>query len=148
MEKKKGGCAMNRYKEARIRAGLSQKAAAISLGVRPPSMSDWENGKSQPTHSHLVAMAALYSTTTDYLTGAADTKEKQSASEDGQRIIEKKKEPAISDDELRKATMDRIRSLPEPILEKVLDLIDAIQQDRAAGSASPAAHGPSDPAAP
>lgn len=139
---------MNRYKEARIRAGLSQKAAAISLGVRPPSMSDWENGKSQPTHSHLVAMAALYHTTTDYLTGATDTKEKQPAAEAGQIDMGNKKEPVISDDELRANTFERIRNLPAPVLEKVLDLIDAIQSDPAAGSASPAAHGPSDPDAP
>lgn len=65
---------MNRYREARIRTGLSQKAAAISLGVKPPSMSDWERGKSQPKQSHLVAMAALYHTTTDYLTGAGCNK--------------------------------------------------------------------------
>ena len=139
---------MNRYKEARIRAGLSQKAAAISLGVRPPSMSDWENGKSQPTHSHLVAMAALYHTTTDYLTGAIDTKEKQPAAEAGQIDMGNKKEPVISDDELRANTFERIRNLPAPVLEKVLDLIDAIQSDPAAGSVSPAAHGPSDPDAP
>ena len=37
----------NRFKEARLRAGLSQKTAAISLGVRPPSMSDWESGKTK-----------------------------------------------------------------------------------------------------
>ena len=67
---------MNRYREARIKAGLSQKAAAISLGVKSPSMSDWESGKSKPTHTHLVAMAALYNTTTDYLTGASDTEKK------------------------------------------------------------------------
>ena len=67
---------MNRYKEARRRAGLSQKAAAISLGVRPPSMSDWESGKTKPTHEHLVAMAALYGTTIDYLIGTTNTEKK------------------------------------------------------------------------
>ena len=60
---------MNRYRQARIKAGLSQKEAAIALGVSSPSMSDWENGKTRPTHDHLVKMAKLYGTTTDYLSG-------------------------------------------------------------------------------
>ena len=139
---------MNRYREARVHAGLSQKAAAISLGVRPPSMSDWETGKSQPTHSHLVAMAALYGTTTDYLTGATDTKEKQPAAEAGRKDNAKQKEPAVSDDELRANTFERIRNLPTPVLMKVLDLIDTIQACREADSAAPAPRGPYDPDVP
>jgi len=99
---------MNRYREARIRAGLSQKAAAISLGVRPPSMSDWESGKTQPTHKHLVNMAALYGTTTDYLTGASDAKEKQ---------------PAVQDDELREDIISRVRNLQEPALPRLSDFL-------------------------
>lgn len=103
---------MNRYKEARLRAGLSQKAAAISLGVRPPSMSDWESGKTKPKHEHLVAMAALYNTTTDYLTGASDEKEKQ---------------PTAGSDELKQNTFDRAIALPEPVLLKLFELIDTIR---------------------
>ncbi len=56
---------------------MSQKTAAIFLGVRPPSISDWESDKTKPNHEHLVAMATLYGTTTDYLTGASDINEKQ-----------------------------------------------------------------------
>lgn len=112
---------MNRYKEARLRAGLSQKAAAISLGVKPPSMSDWENGKALPTHDHLVAMATLYGTTTDYLTGASDTKEKQ---------------PAVNNSELKTKTLNRLSALPDSVLLKILDLLEAIQEYRAPGSGS------------
>ena len=102
---------MNRYKEARLRAGFSQKAAAISLGVRPPSMSDWESGKTQPTHAHLVAMAALYGTTTDYLTGAADTKEKQ---------------PAAHGGELLENVIARVRDLPDPALSRLSDFLEGL----------------------
>lgn len=119
---------MNRYKEARHRAGLSQKAAAISLGVRPPSMSDWESGKSKPTHEHLVAMAALYGTTTDYLTGAESAEKKQ---------------PADNLDGLRESTIRRITSLPDPVLVKLLDLLDAVRSYQADGSAAPADRDPS-----
>ena len=103
---------MNRYKEARLHAGLSQKAAAISLGVRPPSMSDWESGKTKPTHEHLVAMAALYGTTTEYLTGASDTKEKQ---------------PTAQSSELVENIISRIRDLDDPVLYRVSDFLAGIR---------------------
>ncbi len=103
---------MNRYKEARLHAGLSQKTAAISLGVRPPSMSDWESGKTKPTHEHLVAMAALYGTTTDYLTGASDTKEKQ---------------PTAQSSELVENIISRIRDLDDPVLYRVSDFLAGIR---------------------
>ena len=115
---------MNRYREARIRAGLSQKAAAISLGVRPPSMSDWESGKTQPTHRHLVAMAALYGTTTDYLTGASDTNEKQ---------------PTVQDGELLADVISRIQELPDPALSRVSDFLDGLQAGREIAAEVPAA---------
>lgn len=123
---------MNRYREARLRAGLSQKAAAISLGVRPPSMSDWESGKTQPTHSHLVAMAALYGTTTDYLTGATDAKEKQ---------------PAVQDGELQNIIISRIQALPDPALSRVIAFLDGIQAGQEVAAAAAADPDPAEPPA-
>lgn len=111
---------MNRYKEARRRAGLSQKAAAISLGVRPPSMSDWESGKTKPTHEHLVAMAALYGTTIDYLIGATNTEKKQ---------------PTVSDDGLKGAIISQIQSLPDPALSRVADFLSGLQAGREVAAA-------------
>lgn len=113
---------MNKYKEARIKAGLSQKAAAISLGVRPPSMSDWESGKTQPTHAHLVAMAALYNTTTDFLTGA---------------ISAEKKQPAVDDGELRAQIINRVQALPAPALSRVSDFLLGLQAGQETASAEP-----------
>ena len=120
---------MNRYKEARLRAGLSQKAAAISLGVRPPSMSDWESGKTQPTHPHLVAMAALYGTSTDYLTGASDTKEKQPAAHDGELLAD---------------VISRLQVLPDPALSRVSDFLDGLQAGQEVAAAAAAAPDPAD----
>lgn len=117
---------MNRYREARVRAGFSQKAAAISLGVRPPSMSDWESGKTQPTHAHLVAMALLYGTTTDYLTGASD----------------EKKQPAVHDGELLNDVISRIQGLPDPALSRVSDFLNGLQAGREVAAEQAAAPDP------
>lgn len=119
---------MNRYREARIRAGLSQKAAAISLGVRPPSMSDWESGKSKPTHEHLVAMAALYGTTTDFLTGASDANEKQPAQKG----------------ELLEDVISRIQALPDPALARVSDFLAGLQAGQEISTAEATAKGSGD----
>ena len=43
---------MYRFKECREAKGFSQKFVALSLGVKPPSISDWENGKTKPTRHH------------------------------------------------------------------------------------------------
>lgn len=101
----------NRFKEARLRAGLSQKTAAISLGVRPPSMSDWESGKTKPTHEHLAAMASLYHTTVDYLLGASDIKTKQPATKG----------------ELLNDIISRVRVLPDPALARLSDFLDGLE---------------------
>ena len=120
---------MNRYKEARLRAGLSQKAAAISLGIRPPSMSDWESGKTKPTHEHLVAMASLYGTTIDYLIGAANTEKKQ---------------PTVSDDGLKVAIISQIRDLPDPALTRVADFLSGLKAGQEVAAAEAAAPDPDD----
>jgi transcriptional regulator with XRE-family HTH domain len=118
---------MTRYREARIRAGISQKAAAISLGVRAPSMSDWESGKTKPTHEHLVAMAALYNTTTDFLTGASETEKKQ---------------PAVHDSELLNSVISRIQDLPDPALSRVSDFLDGLRAGREVAAEQAAAPDP------
>ena len=60
---------MTKIKECRLQAGYSQKFVAMSLGVKSPSVSDWESGKTKPSMENLVALAALYNVTTDYLLG-------------------------------------------------------------------------------
>ena len=57
------------FRECRERAGLSQKAAALSLHVKPPSVSDWETGKTKPTIENLLNMADLYKTNLNVLLG-------------------------------------------------------------------------------
>ena len=63
---------MYKFKECRQKAGLSQKAAALSLHVKPPSISDWENGKTNPTIDNLVKMSQLYQVPIDQLLGVTN----------------------------------------------------------------------------
>lgn len=58
---------MNNIKNARKRAGLSQKQVALELKVSAPTVSEWENGKKQPTAKNLALLSNLLHTSTDYL---------------------------------------------------------------------------------
>ena len=63
---------MNRIKEAREKRGLTQKYVALSLGVKGPSVSAWESGKTFPSAENLAALAELYGVSIDYLMGKTD----------------------------------------------------------------------------
>lgn len=60
---------MNPYKQSRENAGLTQKEAAISLGVSVQAVSYWETGSRLPSIEKLIQMADLYNVSTDYLLG-------------------------------------------------------------------------------
>ena len=63
---------MARFAQCRKQRGLSQKFVALSLGVAAPSVSAWETGDSNPSQDNLIALAALYGVSTDYLLGISN----------------------------------------------------------------------------
>ena len=106
---------MNRFKLARMQAGLSQKAAAISLGVSQPSMSEWERGKSLPTYVHLSDMANLYHVSIGYLLG------REGGTSNAQK--EQIKKLTAEDDELRNHIIFLLNSLTSRDLLRVADFL-------------------------
>jgi transcriptional regulator with XRE-family HTH domain len=51
----------------------------MELGVKPPSVSDWESGKTNPSMENLKLLAELYGVTTDYLLGREEAQQKAPA---------------------------------------------------------------------
>lgn len=72
---------MYRFKECREAKGFSQKFVALSLGVKPPSISDWENGKTKPTIENLIALSDLLQVSCDELLG------KEKSVQDGEQSV-------------------------------------------------------------
>ena len=70
---------MNKIKEARKAAGLSQKYVALALGLKGPSVSNWESGKTQPTPENLKALANLFNVSVDYLLDRDDLPQEENA---------------------------------------------------------------------
>lgn len=48
------------FKEARVRAGLTQREAAEKLGITSAAISMWESGKNSPRFTRIKELAALY----------------------------------------------------------------------------------------
>lgn len=55
------------FRTARIKAGLSQAAAAQKLGITAASVCQWETGKCRPRSSILRSIARLYNCAVDDL---------------------------------------------------------------------------------
>lgn len=60
---------MSKFKEAREKAGLSQKQAAAYLDVSVQAVSYWETGSRSPSIEKILQMCDLYRCSADYLLG-------------------------------------------------------------------------------
>lgn len=58
---------MEKLRECREKAHLSQKMVALEVGVRPPTVSQWESGVKKPSRKNIIKLANLYHVSADYL---------------------------------------------------------------------------------
>ena len=56
-----------RIKELRIASGLTQKELAVKLSIGQATISEWEQGKYEPTASALRQLAIFFDISADYL---------------------------------------------------------------------------------
>ena len=61
-----------RMRDLREDHDLSQADVAAYLKVSKPRISEWENGKYQPSIDTVISLANLYNVSTDYLLGLSD----------------------------------------------------------------------------
>lgn len=64
---------MLRLAECMQKMDIDQKQLALTIGVKPPSVSRWVNGQKQPTIEHLVDLANVFGVSVDYLVGNSET---------------------------------------------------------------------------
>ena len=48
---------------------MSQNDLAVKMNIARPGISNWENGKSEPSSSQLVQLARIFTVSTDELVG-------------------------------------------------------------------------------
>lgn len=112
---------MNKIKEARKAAGLSQKYVALALGLKGPSVSNWESGKTQPTPENLKALANLFNVSVDYLLDRDDLPQEETA--------DTKTEP-IPEDELQHQNALTLTGLTPEEMQRVMDFVDGLKAGR------------------
>ena len=61
-----------RLKELRTAKGMSPMQLAQAVGISQSAIAKWELGKTEPTASAIVLLAAFFKETTDYLLGVVD----------------------------------------------------------------------------
>lgn len=61
-----------RLKELRSAKGLSQMQLALAVGISQSAIAKWELGKTEPTASAIILLAAFFHETTDYLLGVTE----------------------------------------------------------------------------
>jgi transcriptional regulator with XRE-family HTH domain len=59
-----------RLARMRLAAGLTQREAAQALGIKSPSVAQWESGRSRPDLERLPVLARIYKVTIEELCGA------------------------------------------------------------------------------
>ena len=67
---------MNRIKEARLAAGMTQEQLAAAVGVTQPAVTQWENGTTNPRVPALRIIAEVLHTTVDALIEEVETDDK------------------------------------------------------------------------
>lgn len=63
-----------RLHELRIEKGLTQRDVGRCLGLTGQAISNYENGKRQPTIYELIVFADFYKVSLDYLAGRTDNR--------------------------------------------------------------------------
>lgn len=71
--------AMNRIKELRMHAGMSQADLASRLQCTPGAVSKWENGQRKIPGLTLTLLCEIFGCSTDYLLGLSDINSKKPA---------------------------------------------------------------------
>lgn len=118
---------MNRIRETREGKGLSQKQVAIEVGVKSPSVSNWESGKTTPTPENYIAMARLFNVSVDYLMGI-DTLGEQSQSLNAEQLAENK--PPVPQIDPHTYYAQRFGPETQRIVDDLLARLQAMPEDR------------------
>lgn len=89
---------LERLKESRKQARLTQGEISEKLGISQPAYASWEGGTKKPTQENLVKIAQILNITVDYLVGNSDEEITNKVLEDIEILFRKNSE-GLSDEE-------------------------------------------------
>ena len=113
----------------------SQEKFGELAGVSQRTVAFWEAGERMPSHTIIVELADRLDMSVDYLLGRSDEKRPENT---------QKKQPTVSDDELKQNIISQIQVLPDPALTRVADCLSGLQAGQAVAEAEAAAPDPAE----
>lgn len=117
---------MTRLRECREKAGYTQKQVAVILKLSGPSVSNWESGKTNPTHENLARLADLYRVSVDYLMGRDIEETEGTDMTDDEREMWELREAARRDPD-RKVLLKLAKNGTAQDVRQAVALIDALR---------------------
>lgn len=115
----------SRFEELRKEKGITKTYIGYQLGRSHSLCQSWKEGKAEPNLDQLRFVADLLGTTTEYLTGESDEKQKPATNGDGH----------INMSEQQKEALSLIAQLTDQEVSIVLSQLKGILQDRSAPGA-------------
>ncbi|MDE5769727.1 MAG: helix-turn-helix domain-containing protein [Oscillospiraceae bacterium] len=79
---------LENLKQARKKAGLTQKEVADKLGLQYTTYRNYEQGQREPNNKTILALSNLFNVSTDYLLGKEDPLEALNLSPVGKAIVQ------------------------------------------------------------
>jgi transcriptional regulator with XRE-family HTH domain len=108
---------------------LTQREVAEQLGIAPSTLGMYEAGKREPDNDLLVAIAAIYETSTDYLLGLTDDPTPPSHDE-GRAIRRDYPLPPIGYEDLSPEERERIDKLTREFERHTIELLLKEKRER------------------
>ena len=103
--------------EARKQCRYSQKYVAVSIGVAPATVSQWESGAKNPSLENTAKLSDLYGVTMEFLLGREDGKKERPAPD--------------ARDGLKEEIIDLIGQLNEEELPQIRDYVEWLKSRHA-----------------
>lgn len=115
---------MNRLKELRVEANLTQVAFGEKFGASQNTVSNWENGNRRIDNEHLIEFASYFDVSVDYLLGRTDER-KPAANE---------KTPTANGDGLDEVLVSLLKGLSPVEVQRVKDFVAGLIAAREDGA--------------
>jgi len=111
---------MNRIKQLRKQAGLSQIALGQLLHVDQTAISQWETGKTNPSTDTAVQVARIFNVSIDFLLGSDNPKETPALTKKDERDIAKDLESMMGEMENSESLMFDGQPMTDEAKESIL----------------------------
>lgn len=120
---------MNRIRELRVAARLTQKELADKFYVNQTAVSQWERGATSPNNATLENLAIFFDVSVGYLLGMEDYRgtTPQGRNDEKKASPPKNGEEASYDDKTRQI-IDVYKRLPEELRRQALDYLAYLEE--------------------